>query len=151
MDEQELRLNNDLFFVCSLIEHLGRQTHNRRGDVVDALGIERIAHALEYADVLHSENIDAVADRYVMEAGIGVGTFDNVSEALYGCPTARDMGKVYKRLARGIMKERGLSAADAVAEAFHSPIALLLDDYNGSFFYEAPANVLVAHMTGALE
>ena len=119
--------------------------------MVDALGVKRIAHALEFADVLHRENIDAVADRYVTEAGIAMGTFDNVSEALYGCPSARDMGNVYKRLARGIMRERGASAADAVAEAFHSPIAPLLDDYNGSFFYEAPANVLVAHMTGALE
>ena len=34
MSEKE---ENDLFYVCSLIEHVGRKTKNRRGDVVAAL------------------------------------------------------------------------------------------------------------------
>ena len=28
---------NDLFYVCSLIEYVGRRTKNRRGDVVAAM------------------------------------------------------------------------------------------------------------------
>ena len=34
MGEKE---KNDLFYVCSLIEYVGRRTKNRRGDVVAAL------------------------------------------------------------------------------------------------------------------
>jgi len=34
MSEKE---ENDLFYVCSLIEHVGRKTKNRRGDVVAAM------------------------------------------------------------------------------------------------------------------
>lgn len=30
--------DNDLFYTCSLIEYIGRQTKNRRVDVVDKLG-----------------------------------------------------------------------------------------------------------------
>ena len=34
MSEKE---ENDLFYACSLIEHVGRKTKNRRGDVVAAM------------------------------------------------------------------------------------------------------------------
>ena len=34
MGEKE---KNDLFYVCSLIEYVGRRTKNRRGDVVAAM------------------------------------------------------------------------------------------------------------------
>lgn len=33
---------NDLFYVCSLIEYIGRVTKNRRGAVVGALGARGI-------------------------------------------------------------------------------------------------------------
>lgn len=126
-------------------------TKNKREDVVDALGRERIERIIEYADVLHSESVDAVASRFVDETGIAQGSYDNVTCAKYGTPTHWDMGKVYKRLALGIMQARESSATDALIEAFHSPIAPLLNDYNGSFFYEAPANVLTAHLYGVIE
>lgn len=151
MTGREDTLANDLFFACGLIEYIGRQTHNRRADVVDALGRERVERVISCADVLHSERIEEVAARLVEEAGITAGAFDNVSAARYGAPGHWDMGKVYKRLALGIMRERGSSAADALIEAYHSPVGPLLDDYNGSFFFEAPANVLTAHLTGTIE
>ena len=28
---------NDLFYVCSLVEYVGRKTNNRRGDIVAAM------------------------------------------------------------------------------------------------------------------
>ena len=143
---REGQVDNDLFYACGLVEYIGRQTHNRRSAVISALGPERLKRIVDFADVLHCENIDAVAARFVDEAGIGEGSFDNVSCARYGVPSYWDMGKVYKRLAVGIMP-----AADALAEAFRSPIAPLIDDYNGSFFYEAPANILTAHLTGVIE
>lgn len=89
----------------------------------------RIAHMVEFADVLHSENIDAVCMRYVEDAEIPRGDFDNVSRARYGTPTHWDMGKVYKRLALGIVRERACEPADAIAEAFCSPVAPLIDDF----------------------
>ncbi|MCL2087761.1 MAG: hypothetical protein FWH05_09260 [Oscillospiraceae bacterium] len=34
MTGREPKLDNDLFYVCALIEHIGRATKNRRADVV---------------------------------------------------------------------------------------------------------------------
>lgn len=148
---REDKLANDVFYTCGLIEYMARTTHNTGADVCDALGQDVLRRIVEYADVLHCENVAAVCDRLVEEAGITEGTCDTISQAHYGVPTHWDMGKVYKRLALGIMRESGCDPVSAVSEAFHSPIAPLLRDYNGSFFYEAPANILTAHLTGIIE
>ena len=45
MSEQkgrETARDNDLFFTCSLIDYIARKTKNKRADVVNTLGVERI-------------------------------------------------------------------------------------------------------------
>ena len=41
---------NDLFYVCSLIEFIGRKQKLRRSDVVSALGEEAIRRIYRYAE-----------------------------------------------------------------------------------------------------
>ena len=38
MNGREDSKQNDLFFLCSLIEYIGRQTKNKRSVIVNALG-----------------------------------------------------------------------------------------------------------------
>ena len=42
---------NDLFYVCSLVEYVGRKTNNKRGDIVAAMDDDCLKHHLEYADL----------------------------------------------------------------------------------------------------
>ncbi|MGM9716962.1 MAG: hypothetical protein ACI3YQ_01685 [Prevotella sp.] len=58
MEEREEARLNDLFFVCSLIEYVARQTKNERKVIVKAMGHEGITHYLDLAEVYHCENID---------------------------------------------------------------------------------------------
>ena len=44
---------NDLFYVCSLVEYVGRKTNNKRGDIVAAMDDDCLKHHLEYADINH--------------------------------------------------------------------------------------------------
>lgn len=60
---------NDLFYVCSLIEYVGRKTKNRRGDVVAAMNDECLRHQLEYADVNHCLPFERVSDELIAECG----------------------------------------------------------------------------------
>lgn len=69
MEGRESRRANDIFFVCSLVDYIARKTKNRRSDVVEALGPQRLGRIVELADVYHSDNIDAVSDRFIEEAG----------------------------------------------------------------------------------
>lgn len=142
---------NDLFFTCSLIEYIARRTKNKRDVVVNALGKERIAHIYDLADVYHSDNIDRVSDDFIEEAGITMGDFDNVSECRYIRPTHWDMGKIYKRLILGIAKHEHIDVVDALFKAYNSYVSDKIQDYNSSFYYDAPQNILNAYIYGYIE
>lgn len=148
---REDKKSNDLFFTCSLIEYMARKTKNRRRDVVNALGRNRIQKIYELADVYHSDNIDSVSDDFISEAGILQGNFDNIGAAKYSIPSHWDMGKVYKRLVLGIVREKDLDVVDALICAYNSFVSDKIDDYNSSFYYEAPQNILNAYLYGEIE
>ncbi len=151
MTGREDRRENDLFFTCSLIEYIARRTKNKRSVVVNSLGKNLIEKIYDLADVYHSDNIDSVSDEFIEKAGISEGNFDNVSAARFAVPSHWDIGKVYKRLVLGIAREKNLSIADAVIEAYHSFVSDKIDDYNSSFYYEAPQNILNAYLLGWVE
>ena len=142
---------NDLFFTCSLIEYIARRTRNKRSVVVNSLGKTLIEKIYELADVYHSDNIDTVSEDFIEKAGITTGSFDNVSAARYAVPSHWDIGKVYKRLVLGIAREKGISNVDAIFEAYNSFVSEKIDDYNSSFYYEAPQNILNAYIYGVIE
>lgn len=142
---------NDLFFTCSLIDYIARKTRNKRADVVNALGKDRIRKIYELADVYHSDNIDRVSDDFIQEACISTGTFDNVAAAKFSVPTHWDIGKVYKRLILGIAREREIDIIDALFEAYNSFVSDKIDDYNSSFYYDAPGNILNAYLYNEIE
>ena len=75
--------NNNLFFLCSLIEFIGRQRKLTRSEVVSSLGQETVKHIYEFADVLHCEPISKVADEYIGLHQLGTGDFDNVAYYLF--------------------------------------------------------------------
>ena len=142
---------NDLFFTCSLIEYIARKTKNQRNTVVNALGKKRIEKIYDLADVYHSDNMDRVSDDFIEEAGITEGAFDNVAAAKYAIPSYWDIGKVYKRLVIGIAREEQISVVDALIKAYNSFVSEKIDDYNSSFYYDNPQNILNAYLYGVIE
>lgn len=151
MVSREDARSNNLFFACSLIDYIGRKTKNRRVDVVKALGEERIQKIIELADVYHADNIEAVSDDFIEQANITIGSFDNVAEARYIIPSHWDIGKVYKRLVLAIAENEQISDSQALVKAYESPVSTLIDNYNGSFYYDSPAAIYDAYATGELE
>ena len=150
MTGREKKENNDLFFTCSLIDYIARITKNRRQDIVNSLGKERIAKIYELADVYHSDNIEKVSADFVNEANIKIGSFDNVADCDYTIPTHWDIGKVYKRLILGVAEHKTIDLIDALVEVYNSDISAKIDDYNTSFYYEFSGNILVTYLTGEI-
>lgn len=151
MNGREDKKENDLFFTCSLIEYIARKTKNKRKVVVNTLGKKRLAKIYDLADVYHSDNIDRVSDDFIREASISEGTFDNVGMAKYAVPSHWDMGKVYKRLVLGIVREENTDVIEALIKAYNSFVSEKIDDYNSSFYYDNPQNILNAYLYGEIE
>ena len=147
---REDRKCNDLFYTCSLIEYIARKTQNQRSVVANALGKERISKIYDLADVYHSDNIEQVSDDFISAASISIGQFDNIATAKYAIPSHWDIGKVYKRLILGIAKNKGIDVVDALFEAYNSFVSEKIQDYNSSFYYDSPQNILKACLDGHL-
>ena len=71
----ENNLKNNLFFVCSLIELLSRNTNNKKEYIVNKLGIDRITKIYNLAEVYHSENIDKIVQELIDECDIKIGNY----------------------------------------------------------------------------
>ena len=148
---RELQKENDLFYTCSLIDYIARKTKNKRADVVNALGKKVISKIYDLADVYHCDNLDRVADDFIELGHIEEGSFDNVGACKYAVPSHWDIGKVYKRLILGIAREKKLDVVDALFEAYNSFVSDKIDNYNSSFYYDAPQNILNAYIYGEIE
>lgn len=148
---RESQKDNDLFFTCSLIDYIARKTKNKRATVVNTLGKDRISKIYDLADVYHSDNIDRVSDDFIESAEITTGTFDNITTAKYAIPSHWDIGKVYKRLILGIVKEKNMSVIDALFSAYNSFVSDKIENFNSSFYYDIPQNILNAYLNGKIE
>ena len=145
-------LENDLFFVCSVIEVIARKTTNRRGAVVQAIGEAEVARLLDLADVLHCEPVEYTAEDVIARHGVAAGSFDNVALCKYNVPTHFDIAKVYKRLIVSVADAQGITFADALRQVYTSWISDKIDDYNSSMFFENPQYLYASYCAGeALE
>ena len=146
---REPKESNDVFFVCSLIEHIARLTNNHRSVVVNAIGRSRLQHIYDLADVYHSENIDKVSDELLSACHIGTGVFDNVAACSYSVPSIWDIGKVYKRLIVDVAKGRDTNDYIGVLmEVYNSWISRKIEDCNSSMYYENPDYIFQSYLAG---
>jgi len=141
---------NDLFFVCYMIERVARKLHQPNQYVVDALGYDELYRQLSLASVLHSENPAKVENDWIVENHLKPGTFDvtDVQKDLdIIIPTPAQMGKVYKRLILSTIGE-GEDWVRALLRIYSSPICGILDNYNCSAYYEPSPAITRAYLHG---
>lgn len=141
---------DDLKFICYMIERTARRIKQPNAYVVEHLGKDELMRNLSLADVLHCENPDDVADRWIADYHLEDGTKDvlNVDKELTPTPpTAIQMGKVYARLIMSVLNSND-NVADKLSEVYHSPICEKLDNYNCSAYYEPSYFITRAYLQG---
>jgi hypothetical protein len=139
---------NNLFFLCSLIEYIGRKTKNHRKVIVNAIGKENLQHIFDLADVYHSENMDKLAFELTDKHNIEDGIFDNIESAKYSIPTHWDIGKVYKRLIIYICQNNKNPLIDTLSEVYNSWLSRKIEDFNSSIYYESPEYLFQSYLKG---
>ena len=127
--------SNDIFFTCSLIELIGRNTLRKRSDVVSLLGKKNIAHIYAHADTLHCEPIAKTADTFIELCKITKGDFDNVAACKYAVPEYWAIGKVYARLIEDV--HDGDDVVETLLNVYKSPISDMISNYNSDLFYQS--------------
>ena len=135
--------NNNLFYICSLIEYISRKTKNYRYDVVKQLDKD-LQRIYNYSDVFHCEPIEKVASEFISEYQIQEGTFDNEGECRYRIPDYWTIGEVYERLIEDCYSDNDI--VDGIWIVYHSWIDESISDYNTDFYYQ-PRDYIAACYT----
>ena len=148
MEGREADRENDLFFVCSIIECIGRLTKNRRGVIAEKLGHDEISRLLKLAGVLHCEPVESTANELIKRLDITEGDFDNVSRCKYTLPTYFDIAKVYKRLIVNVADTQNATLSDALMRVYTSWISDSIDNYNSSMYFENPQYIYESYAAG---
>jgi len=141
---------NDLFFVCSMIERVARQLHQRNKYVVNTIGRDNLYHLLSVANVLHSENPLKVADDWITDYNLKAGDFDITDidrDLAQRIPTALEMGSVYKRLILDTMTSKE-NYVDGIIRVYNNDLCKVIDNYNCSAFYEPSYVIARAYESG---
>jgi hypothetical protein len=141
--EEELT-QNDLYFMCTMIERVARKLKVRNKKVVNSLGYEELYKKMSLANVLHSENPNKVVEDWIDEYGLEEGKFDilDVDKKLVEkVPSPLQIGKVYRRLIEHTLQEDE-DYIQGIIRVYNAPICEIIDDYNSSAYYE-PTPVIV--------
>lgn len=148
--KDEIITENDLYFICYMIERVSRCLHQRNSYVVNAISKEEWKRLISLASAFHCENPDKVVHEWISEYCLEQGEFDiaNVNKQLVDkipCPT--QMGKVYMRLIVDTMTEDE-DYVDGLVRVYNDEICLKIDDYNCSAYYEPSYVIARAYLNG---
>jgi len=138
---------DDVFYACSLIEFIGRQTKNHRKDVVSALGTNGVQTILDYADVYHCQSFEQTADEICSQYPVQEGTYDSVAECRYKVPPCTEIGKVYQRI---ICDSTETPKTQDVVNVFSSYLSDEISDFNSTLYCASPDYLYRSYMEGDL-
>lgn len=148
--ENEEIAEDDLFFLCYMIERVARKLHQRNKYVVNQISETEWMRLISLADVLHCENPEKVEDEWIQEYELMSGEFDvsNVdSELVKEIPSATQMGKVYMRLIIDTM-QRDENYIDGMIRVYNNELCETLDNYNCGAYYEPSYFIARAYING---
>lgn len=147
--DEEIQVN-DLYFMCYMIERVARQLHQKNRYVVNSIGKNELYHLISCANVLHCENPSKVEEDWINDYCLQNGDYDitDVDKELATIiPTPLEMGEVYQRLIIDTMDSKE-DYVDGIIRVYNNEICDVIDNYNGSAFYEPSYVIARAYQAG---
>ena len=135
-----MKHNDALFYTCSLVECIGRETKQPRGEVIRFLDHD-LVRIYSHADVFHCEPLQKVAYDFIDRAAIPTGTYDVMANSRYAVPDCWDIGEVFERLIEDSYSETDVLTG--IRDVFSSWIAGAILNFNSDLYYQ-PREYLAA-------
>lgn len=139
---------DDIFYVCSLIEFIGRKTKNKRKVVVNALGEDGIIKQIYDAQVNHCLPFEQVSEELIEQYHISAGDFDTISNCKYTIPSFTAIGRLYSRMIIDC-SESGKEVAELL-KIFNSFISDEISDFRTGVYFENPSYLECSYQEGYL-
>ncbi|MEE0887363.1 MAG: hypothetical protein UIB61_10695 [Treponema sp.] len=142
---------DDLFYVCSLIEYIARVTFNYRKDIIKFFSKEVLDFQLKSAEANHCLSFEQVSEELIEKLKIKNGTFDSVKSCRYQVPSYMDVGKVFQRLILSVYEKNEQSdLSQCIIDVFSSFISDEISNFNSSVYYANPSYLFCSYEEGKL-
>ena len=141
---------NDLYFLCYMIERVARKLHQRNRYVVNSIPKEEWERLISLANVLHCENPLKIEEEWIEEYELEQGGFDIKKvdpELVDERPSETQMGKVYMRLILSTLQPEE-DFVDGLIRVYNDEICDTIDNYNCSAYYEPSYVITRAYNDG---
>ena len=141
---------DDLYFMCYMIERVARRVHQKNKYVVNTIGKNELYHLISCANVLHCENPLKVEETWINDYKLQNGDYDITDvdrELATVIPTPLEMGEVYQRLIMDTMVSKE-NYVDGIVRVYNNDLCDVIDNYNGSAFYEPSYVIARAYQAG---
>lgn len=141
---------NDLYFLCYMIEHVARKLHQKNKYIVNTISKNEWARLISLANVLHCENPQKIEADWIAEYALEKGSFDITKvdkELVDEIPSATQMGKVYMRLILSTLQPEE-DYIDGMIRVYNDEICEIIDNYNSSAYYEPSYVITRAYNSG---
>lgn len=139
---------DDIFYVCTLIEYISRETCNHRRDVIAYFDKNDLSRQLRLAEVNHCLSFEQVAEELIEEYNISNGDFDTVAECKYTVPAITAIGRVYQMLVLSICENEEVE--QAIIDVFSSFISDQISDFNSNVYYSNPDYLRCSYLDGKM-
>ncbi len=147
--EDQIR-ENDLYFLCYMIERVARKLHQRNKYIVNSIQKDEWERLISLANVLHCENPLKIEAEWIEEYSLEKGEFDITevdSDLVNEIPSETQMGKVYTRLILSTLQP-GEDYIDGMIRVYNDEICDMIDNYNSSAYYEPSYVITRAYNNG---
>lgn len=141
---------NDLYFICYMIERVARKIHQKNKYVVNSISKEEWRRLISLANVMHCENPLKIEDEWIEDYELEKGEFDITdvdTELVANIPTPTQMGKVYKRLILSVIHSNE-DYVDGIIKVYNDEICEKIDDYNCGAYFEPSYIITRAYNDG---
>ena len=148
--EDEYISENDLFFLCYMIERVSRKIKQRNSYLVNRIPAEEWIRLISLANVLHCENPLKVEEEWIQEYKLENGDFDVTvvdSKLVVQIPSEIQMGKVYTRLIVDTLEPKE-NYVEGLIRVYNNPICEKIDDYNCGAYFEPSYSLVRAYNDG---
>ena len=139
---------DDIYYVCTMIEFVGRATNNHRKDVVKRISKKDIEHQLKVAEVNHCLSFEQVCDEWIEQYNIPAGTYNTISNCKYSVPSVTAIGRVYQQLVIDTAAKN--EEAQAIIDVFSSFISDEISNFNSNVYYSNPDYLKCSYEEGVL-
>ena len=146
-DNEEIS-QNDLYFICYMIERVARRLKQPNRYVVNSIEKNEWKRLISLANVLHCENPLKIEEEWIEAYQLTSGNLDVTkvdTDLVVSIPTVTQMGKVYMRLIIDTLLPKE-DYVDGMLRVYNDEICDVIDNYNSSAYYEPSYVIARAYM-----